>query len=194
MGHPTSVCLPCLAELSLKFASFSSLWLFRSRLFRNSEEFKASYLLLFLGALFKVCRPGPIEKHVAASGYPMPEVLFVLKNPCNKMVIDMRPGGSTGLTTCSINTFCRCVTKGLDLAEQVTLCPTINLDRKQNLRLSINAVLPHHTTHHAFELVRLGVGSCNPTNQATDSHHRAKTAHGLIQGVLSVPEKPSLTR
>lgn len=149
----------------------------------------------FLSTIFKPCRPGFIKKQVAASGYPVPEVLLVLKNPSTKMVIDMKPGGLTGLTTCSINTFHWCATKGLDLAEGVTVCPYINLGRKHTLETYYWwRSTGHRTSLHTFELEHLGARSCNLKNQASDSHHRVKTAHALIQGVLSVPEKPSLTR
>lgn len=75
--------------------------------------FRKPFLLpvLFLRTLCKVHMPGLIEKHVAASGYPMPVVLFVLKKLSSEMVIDMKPGGSTGLTTCSINTFLKGVSQ-----------------------------------------------------------------------------------
>lgn len=49
-------------------------------------------------------------------------------------MIDTKPGGSTGLTTCSINTFHRCATKGLGLAEEVAVCPNINLGSKHTLK------------------------------------------------------------
>lgn len=112
------------------------------------------FYLLYL-SIFKGKRPGLLEKHVAASGYPIPEVLFVLKNPRSRMVIDMKPGGSTGLTTCSINTFHRCATMGLDLAEGATLCSHRKLESKHTLK--------------AFSL-------CEPTGQGATLHTFASPA------------------
>lgn len=136
MGHSASLCLPCLEELSRKFALFFSLWFCLEGVCLGILwDLKLFFLpSFFLRALFKPCRPGFIEKQVAVSGYPLPEVLFVLKSPNNKMAIDMKPGGFPGLTTCSINTFHRCATKGLDSTEGVTVWPNINDVRKHTLK------------------------------------------------------------
>lgn len=79
--------------------------LFRRCLFSNGEEFEPFFLTCFCFAehYLRVIDLGLVKSMLQQCGYPAPEILYVLKNPSSKMVIDMKPGGATDLTTCSIN-------------------------------------------------------------------------------------------